>query len=91
MGFAEVNLPARSAHGYRLVEAEKMSNDPESEAMISQNEVRQIVRSYLPREEEAVLERIVNEIVQDAEVIIHSMVRKAAAQERDKLYGKRRR
>jgi hypothetical protein len=59
--------------------------------MISKDEVGQIVRAYLPRAEAAVIERIVDDIVQVAEVIIHSMVRKAVAQERDKLYQKRRR
>jgi hypothetical protein len=57
--------------------------------VIEKKELVNLIKSYLPQANGVTVDRIADEIKADAESIIHSMVRQAAAQERQQLYIKR--
>jgi hypothetical protein len=54
--------------------------------IIEMDKLKAAVRSYLPNIEEPVIENITHDILRDAESIIHSMIRQAVNQEREKIY-----
>ena len=54
--------------------------------MVDTKAVARVVKSYLPQAEQEVVDRIISDVRQDAENIIHSLIRQAVAQEKDKLY-----
>jgi len=57
--------------------------------MIEKNKLKDLVKSYLPQTKDATVDNISDDIIRDAESIIHSMVRQAIAQERENLYLKK--
>ena len=56
--------------------------------MLNRDEVANMVKAYLHKTESAVVDKIVSDIVQDADSIIRSMIRQAAYQERERLNSK---
>ena len=56
--------------------------------MINKNRVMELVKSQLPQANSEVLENISASVIQDAEAIIHSMVRQATSQEKENQYWK---
>ena len=56
--------------------------------MINKNRVMELVKSQLPQANSEVLENISVNVIQDAEAIIHSMVRQATSQEKENQYWK---
>jgi hypothetical protein len=52
--------------------------------MLNRNDVANVVRAYLPQAEKEVIDKIVEDVIQDAENIIHSLIRQTIFQERDK-------
>lgn len=56
--------------------------------MINKKKLYELVKSYLPQTEPAIIDDIANNVIRDAESIIYSMVRQAVNQERENLYKK---
>ncbi len=54
--------------------------------MINKDSVIALIRAQIPRADDDVVENIAAEIIQDAEAIIHSMVRQATSQEKENQY-----
>jgi (2Fe-2S) ferredoxin len=52
--------------------------------LLNRNEIANIVKAHLPETENVVVDKIVSDIMQDAENIIQSLIRQAVFQERDK-------
>jgi len=57
--------------------------------MIDKDKIKELVKSSLPQANSEVVEHITDDVIRDAEAAIHSMVRQAAAQERERSYQKR--
>ncbi|MBP2655695.1 MAG: hypothetical protein H6Q73_3264 [Firmicutes bacterium] len=47
-----------------------------------------LIRTYLPQSDNDTLNRIATEVKGDVEAIVHSMIRRAVAQEKQNLYLK---
>ncbi|MDR3591780.1 MAG: hypothetical protein P4N41_19165 [Negativicutes bacterium] len=56
--------------------------------MINREQLIALIKSHVPNASEKVTSSIANDITQDIESIIHSMVRQAASQTREDLYLK---
>ena len=54
--------------------------------MIDKNSIIALIRAQIPQANNDVVESISAEIIQDAEAIIHSMVRQATSQEKENQY-----
>ena len=54
--------------------------------IIEEERLRALVESYLPQIDNATVDRIATAVKIEAEAIIHSMIRQAAAQEKQHLY-----
>ncbi len=54
--------------------------------MINKNSIMALIRAQIPQANDDVVESIAADIIQDAEAIIHSMVRQATSQEKESQY-----
>jgi len=54
--------------------------------ILEQKGLLALVKSYLPQADNDTLDRIATEVKNDAEAIVHSMIRSAVAQEKQHLY-----
>lgn len=57
--------------------------------MVNKNVVTKIIKTYLPQAENAFVENIASDIIQDAENIIRSLIRHAVAQKKEEDWMKR--
>lgn len=56
--------------------------------MISKDKITKLIKSHLPQSDNKVIDDIANNIIQDSEAVIHSMVRQAVSQEKESQYWK---
>lgn len=57
--------------------------------MIDRGKLQELIKANLPQAHEELVAEIANDVIRDAEAIIHSMVRQAVNQERENLYRKK--
>lgn len=57
--------------------------------VVNTDEVTRVVKTYLPWAETSLVDKITSDVIQDAENIIHSLIRQAVAQEREKVVSNR--
>jgi hypothetical protein len=57
--------------------------------MINKDKVKEVIKSYLPQEENETIENIAHDLVRNVEIIINSMIRQAVSQEKENLFDSR--